>query len=181
MVKAKQKNIRAINIDIDDEREFFDYINKNLPLLNKLLFILNGNITEKIKNYLDSNNICFVDGKNCNFPTSKQEVIIPDSCEKKEKIILYRNIRSGENISFDNDAVIFGRINSGARVISDNNIEIFGDIDGNIECNGDYLILKTIKNGRVSFKDNLLDKQEFNGDIKIISITTDDSLEIRKL
>lgn len=65
---------------------------------------------------------------------------------------LERPIRSGETIEWGGDLVIFGRINSGAKVKCMGCLELFDTVDGDVECAGEYMILKSIGKGSVVFR-----------------------------
>lgn len=60
-------------------------------------------------------------------------------------------IRSGVEISSDDSIVIFNRVNSGAKINTKQNIFIFGKCDGDVKCDGEYMILSQIANGKVLF------------------------------
>lgn len=79
--------------------------------------------------------------------------------EAKSTLVLYRTIRSGEEIITQGDLTIFGRINSGAHIQSEGNIQIFGSISGNVFCNGEYMILGKVMEGNVLFHGEILDKE----------------------
>jgi septum site-determining protein MinC len=99
---------------------------------------------------------------------------------KRDKLIISKPLRSGEEIITEDDIVVFARINSGAIIKTDGNAEIFGIVDGHIEVNGDYLILKNINKGEVIFNSESLDKTIFNGIIKKITFV-DGVLDIKEL
>lgn len=60
-------------------------------------------------------------------------------------------IRSGTEISNDNDIMIFNRVNSGANIKTKKSVFIFGKCDGNVNCSGDYMLLSQISNGKILF------------------------------
>ncbi|MDE6886163.1 MAG: hypothetical protein K2P17_03905 [Helicobacteraceae bacterium] len=100
---------------------------------------------------------------------------------KQSKTKVFKNlIRSGKNISHSDDIVIFNRVNSASSIKSDSNVCIYGDCDGDVECNGEYMILSKITKGKILFngeiitpntlqyKLNLITKE--NGKLKIQDI-----------
>lgn len=60
-------------------------------------------------------------------------------------------IRSGREITSQSDIMIFNRVNSGAHIVSERNIAIFGKCEGEVRCNGDFMILSSIANGKILF------------------------------
>ena len=167
-MKVTQKNIRAFHFLINSDEEFFSYFKKNSDILRGYFILLHGNITDKIEEYLAKENICYQNINECEekiFNISKAEItsLLNDKSTshtldtnleytQKQGVKVYsRTIRSGEEIIANSDIIIKGRVNSGARVISDSNIIILGNVDGMVECSGNYLIIKNIGSGIVSF------------------------------
>jgi septum site-determining protein MinC len=176
-MKTKQKHLKVLEIIIDDKSEFFSYADKNYLLLKNFLFELSGNVDSEVKEFLDSRNISYVTSdvfKSKEMFRKKSSGSLNDllknkkSDEKPKKITINETLRSGQEIDVDVDLTIFGRINSGSRVISSKNIEVFNEIDGTVICNGDYLVIKSINNGSVMFKDTILDPEDFDGSYKIV-------------
>lgn len=65
-------------------------------------------------------------------------------------------IRSGENVANSGDIAIFNRVNSASKIISDGNIMIFGECEGDVECNGDFLVLGKITKGKIIFQGDII-------------------------
>ena len=188
-MKVKFKNIRVFEVVIDDEEKFFDHFEKNKILLKDYMLFLKGKVTEKIKSFLDGNDICYYDVEKCKLKNllnksnkeikkskeSLKEVKLNDLNEEKvsfEKTLVFnRPIRSGEEIVTRGDIVIFGRVNSGSKIKADGNIQVFGDIDATIECDGDFMILRKIGFGNVIFNGEILDKELFKEGKKLKKIT----------
>ena len=59
-MKAKQKKIRVFDIFVDDEAKFFEFMDKNLILLKDYLLLVEGEVTSKIEEFLNSNGLCYV-------------------------------------------------------------------------------------------------------------------------
>ena len=178
-MKVKQKSIRAFEFTInneDDETELISYIEQNIEILKSFLISINGNLTLKTKEYLENQNLNTLfeasslhnkSSLSNNMPI-KQKENIEQKCdvdEKKEDIqqagLIHYNlpIRSGNELEFDDDIIIFKRINSGAKVIARKNAIIFGIIDGSIEANGDYIIIQNIGKGYVRFNGEEIKKE----------------------
>ncbi len=201
-MKAKQKKIRVFDISIDSEDKFFEYMNKNLILLKDYLLLIDGEVTEKIKSYLDENSLCYVLQQKCNLKTIQtkseqpqiqsdkdeqptkveivKEVIYQDSKPSNSTQVINKPIRSGGVLESDGDIVIFSRVNSGAKVISEGNISVFGEIDGVVEANGEFAVIKSIGKGYVIFNGDILEKEDFSGGLKKV-IRSEDGYKIEDL
>jgi len=197
-MKVKQKKIRVFDIVVDKEAKFFEFMEKNLLLIKDYLLLVEGEVTPKIKEFLETNGLCFVLSNGCNIkkidsaetsknvkPKEEQKVetvqpqviiqeqaVCHDSLSQKTKV-LNKPVRSGEVIEHDGDVVIFSRVNSGAKVISEGNITVFETIDGVIEANGDFIIVNSVGKGYVVFNGDILDKDNFSdGKMKKVIKTT---------
>jgi len=199
MIKAKQKTIRIFDIKIDNEADFFPYMDKNLILLKEYLLILSGDVTPKIRKYLDKNNICFMTTEDCNLklktksnnttksdimakdkssvPNSRDQITInsqpEDKIQKVETLLIEKPIRSGEEIVHDGDITIFGRVNSAAKVIAEGNVEVYGLVDGLVQCDGKYMIVKELGKGHIIFNGDILEREDFDGNLKKVTLTAE--------
>jgi septum site-determining protein MinC len=191
MVKAKQKTLRIFDMTIEQEADFFPYMEKNLILLREYLLMLSGEVTPKIVDYLNQNNICFMQTKDCHVKLSSkqntpqqaptreqistnnpQKSVIVQESKIIKTLLLQKPVRSGEEIVHDGDVTIFGRVNSAAKVMAEGNVEIYGTIDGLVQCDGDYMIIKDIGKGYVVFNGDILDKDQFNGNLKKVTYSS---------
>lgn len=176
-MNVRQQNIKSFDIEIEDEVEFFAYFNKNLPLLQSHLMILRGNVSNGVKVYLQNKKVAFVDANEVNISTKRakkvepqesvkkievqaQEAVVePQECDKS--LLINRTVRSGENIEHNADITIFGRINSGAKIISSGNVQIFGIVEGEVQADGEFILLQGIGNsGHVMLHNEKVESQE---------------------
>ncbi len=200
MIKAKQKTVRIFDINIKHERDFYPYMDKNLVLLKEYILVLSGDVTEKIKIYLENYNICFIVAENCNIKinsksdsdtksdimgTSEQSIQknvdkitinsqIEDTVAHTKEVktlLLERPVRSGEEIIHAGDVTIFGRVNSASKVMAEGNVEVYGTIDGLVQCDGNYMIVKDLGKGHIVFNGDILEREQFNGNLKKITRT----------
>lgn len=200
MIKAKQKTVRIFDINIKHERDFYPYMDKNLVLLKEYILVLSGDVTEKTKIYLENYNICFIVAENCNIKIkhksdsdtnsdiinesklhgvgniekntiSSQTEDIVKVKEKAETLLLERPVRSGEEIIHSGDVTIFGRINSGSKVLAEGNVEVYGTIDGLVQCDGNYMVVKDLGKGHIIFNGDILESEQFDGNLKKITKT----------
>jgi len=180
-MKVKQQTLKGFECEIDDAQAFKKYYTKNAPLMQGHLLILKGSVDADVKNFLDERNVAYVNANETSILTRKKrstavlqvpeeenEVVSLDKTVEKETMVFNRTIRSGEAIETNNDLVIFGRINSGALIQSKSSVQVFGIIDGIIKCDGQFLLLKEIGKGSVTFHGEELDVSQFNGTLKLI-------------
>lgn len=202
-MKAKQRQIPVFEVEVEEQESFFAYFDKNLVLLKDFLILLKGNVTSDIIHYLKSHHICYVDVSGCDLAFSlknrvaqqkipalkrggigMQEALVNESKSKEgqnaNKTVLFRPIRSGEEIVGPGDIVIVGRINSGARVVTEGSVEVFGTIDGFVQCDGSYMILGKVGQGHVIFGGEILDNTLFDGNLKIVR-RSEDGLSIKEV
>lgn len=177
MIKIDQKNIRIFHILDNDENELKKFIIKNLPILEGYLLVFD-NLSDDLKQYLDSNNIDYIKNNKLKLnqitPLNTQNTDSKASIKNDKHLNVESNsqtqyckelyktkfmkkvVRSGENIYNKGDLVILNRVNSASKIVSDNNISIFGDCDGDLECNGEYLILSRINKGKIVFNGEII-------------------------
>ena len=96
-------------------------------------------------------------------------------------VVLNKTIRGGEEIVLKSDAVIFGRINNGASISSNDNLFVFGKIDGELFCNGQYLIIGQLGENSSLFFHNKHIKVNNNFKYSKISKSKNDELIIEEL
>ena len=190
-MKAKQKNIRIFELEVDEESHFFDYMEKNIILLKDYFLLIHGTLTPKMQEYLEEKGACFRESDKCNLKFSdksnkskssdiieqaSQEAIShaemakePQVREHAKTLLFQKPIRSGEEVVHSGDITIFGRVNSAAKVLAEGNVEVYGCIDGLVECDGEYMIIKEIGNGYVVFNGDILEKEFFDGTLKKVT------------
>ena len=198
-MKAKQKNIRIFELEVEEESHFFEYMDKNIILLKDYFLLIHGELTPKMQEYLEDKGTCFKTADSCKLKLSsksntqeKRDIIEKESKEEKparepeqfqypeeeqepaidetHKTLLFEKpIRSGEAIVHAGDITIFGRVNSGAKVLCEGNVEVYGCIDGLVQCDGEYMVAKEIGKGYVIFNGDILEKELFDGTLKRVT------------
>lgn len=97
----------------------------------------------------------------------------PKPAEQKahppKTVVVTKNLRSGEAIETDSDVTVVGRINSGAKVKTSANATILEAVDGDVEVWGDYLMIRTINKGTVTFRGEQIKKESLNGKMKLVT------------
>jgi len=193
---AKQKNLRIFELFVEDDESFINYMDKNLLLLKDYLLLINGNLSSTMREYLQEKGCCYKEIEGCKIklrakeiqkqkPQEKIEIVhyVQDEQEiKKDQNtkVIKTPVRSGTIVEHDGDITIFSRVNSGAKVICGGNLSVFGLVDGVVECDGEYMILKEIGNGFAIFNGNIVEKELLDGKLKKIS-STEDGLSVEDL
>jgi len=187
-MKVKQNNIKAFDIEIEDEVEFFSYFNKNLPLLQSHLMVLRGNVSQGVKAYLQNKKVAFVDANEVSLATKRAKKIEAEIVVKKvatkesvqpqkeqvdcpKSLLINKTVRSGEIIDNSGDIVVIGRINSGAKIISEQNVQVFGIIEGDVEAQGEYIILEGMGvSAHVSLRNESIDATKCRFNLTLVTI-----------
>ena len=81
----------------------------------------------------------------------KIEKIVEKEIVSEKTEIYDRIIRGGEEIKTDKRIIFLKRINGGAEIYSSNSIEVYGEIEGKVESDGEFMIIKKIGRGLVIF------------------------------
>jgi septum formation inhibitor MinC len=110
---------------------------------------------------------------------SEPSISVEQKADSPKTIVITRNLRSGEAIETDSDVTVVGRINSGAKVKTSANATILEVVDGDVEVWGDYLMIRTIGKGTVTFRGEQIKKESLDGKMKLI--TFDGKLSIKDI
>lgn len=184
-MKTKQKNIRVFELESDNFDEAVSYLEKNSDLLKTFTLALRGSASQKMYEWAKNSGHCAFIAPDCLEPAKavnkpkvalfKQDDVneghipaIADIASKvaPSRIILNRVLRSGEIIENSGDIVVFGRVNSGAKIICNGCVEIFDEVDGLVECDGDYVLLRSIGKGSVVYKNETIKKELLKYDLQ---------------
>ncbi len=187
-MKAKQKNLRIFDIEITSDEEFFAYMKKNQILLKDFFLLINGHISDDVVKFLDEEGFCYKLAKDCNIkiPSKQTSSENRDIMEPKANtsqpatkhtvvrevvrtLVRHQPVRSGVEIVHEGDITLFARVNSAAKVIAEGNVEAYGTIDGVIQCDGEYMIVKDLGKGHIIFNGEILDRDLFDGKPKKIT------------
>jgi len=206
-MKAKQKNLRIFYLEIESEEDFFTYMDKNFILLKDYFLMVDGNITPKIMDFLESKDMCYKLAEECNLKNFSKantdanngtikknsnpkvvevtKYIISDTpqngstCDRT--LLINKPVRSGEEIVHNGDVTVFGRVNSAAKVICTGNAKVYGLIDGLVQCDGDYMVVRDLgQKGFIIFNGDILDRVDFDGNLKKV-IKTREGIEIKDI
>jgi septum site-determining protein MinC len=151
----KQKTIRAFIVE--DYEKLKNIVESKYALIKNYYFFLKEN-NETIENFLKEKKLNYIIENN--IFTSEKEKTQEVKIIEKEKIIEKRVntkiydkiIRAGVEINSDENLIFLNRINAGAKIKTSGNVEIFGECEGNVICEGEYLIIKKNKKGTIFYK-----------------------------
>jgi hypothetical protein len=151
-MKTKQYNIKAFEIEVKDSKDFYSFIEKNLELLKRFLLVLKGNVTPPIRQYLNNIGLSYIikDSSHQNVASSTSSST--NHFAKKSGFKIVNNIvRSGQEIIEDRDILILNRVNNGATIQTKGNCIALGAFDGELLCNGEFLMVKPSKKAKIYF------------------------------
>ncbi len=144
---VNQFNIKVFEIEIENEKDFLDFVKKNRVILSSYLLSLKGNITPAIEQTLEDNSLAYVK----NMPIKNKSGLSTQFMKNSNIKIVDTLLRSGQEIDYDGDILCLKRINSGAKVKCNGNFIALESVDGLVECNGDFMLIKIGKRANIYF------------------------------
>jgi aspartate 1-decarboxylase len=209
-MKVRQITIQGWKFEYSsnqDEGKFIKYLTRNEPLIKGGLVIINS--PERlpiVEDFLYSRGFCFLYEGSChiNFRKKDTKKILPNISEKdieqirkaeeeerkykdkkryRMKEVIDKPIRSGSHIVTENDLTILSNINDGAELEVYGNLELFGTVNGKVECEGSYMLIRDIgENGYIIFNGVILDKEKFKDkSAKLVKLDQNNRLVVEKL
>jgi len=164
-LKTKQYSAKIFEITLEDEESFISFFNKNHPLLQNNLIVINGQESENIKRYLEDKNLKYLFNveipsykkQKSNIEPIKQELeqvkekIEPQKKQKTNLKVIDKLVRSGQEIAIDGDLLLLNRVNSGGSIIINGTLIVTQIVDGSIRCNGDFMMLQASHKANIVF------------------------------
>ncbi len=144
-MQSSQYSIKVFETQIEDDDKFISFIETNYELFKNHLILIQGNISSNISEFLDKLNLKYIN--NISLPKAKKIqdnfIIIKDKLKINDYRLKIINeaLRSGQVIEYEGDILITDRVNSGAKLVSGGNIIALNIINGDIICNGNYIIM----------------------------------------
>ena len=160
-MRTRQKSVRVFEIISDDFEKVTKFVESKYVFLKKFLLVIKTN-NEDIKKYFNTKEleVRFVrnefEGSNEKLDLEEKKPLPQKNSTKTE--IFDKIIRSGIEIKSDNKLVFLNKINAGAKIYSSKEIEIFGEVDGDVICDGEYMIVKKSKKGSIIFNNEVVDE-----------------------
>jgi len=146
-MQVKQYSVKVFEVTIENEEEFLAFARKNSLLLKRYLLLLKGDVTPTIEAFLEDEGIAFTHNLSLQPPNDKPQHFTKQSGLR----IIDQLVRSGQEIIDKRDLLVLKRVNSGATVHTDGNFIALSSIDGHIECNGDFMLLKPSSKASIIF------------------------------
>jgi len=173
-LKTKQYSAKIFEIELENEDGFISFFDKNYLFFQNNLIVINGQESDKIKNYLDSKDLKYV--FNLDIPVQKkqktslepvkkvEEEKLEPKIEPIEKVkanlkVLDKLIRSGQEVKLDGDLLLLNRVNSGGSIIINGTLVVTQIVDGSIRCNGDFMMLQASSKANIVFHDVEVDNK----------------------
>jgi len=184
-LQSKQYSVKVFECSVDNEDEFIEFFDTNYTLFRDHLIVINGEISNKIREYLNSKPLIFVN--NLKLPRGRtrralEEELLAERREHNiEKILaqmeieklsnrLQNNlrvyeeiIRSGRELSIDGDLLLLNRVNSGATIYVSGNFIATKLVEGFVWCNGNFMILSASPKATIIFRGVELDNKYLAG------------------
>ena len=172
-MQSKQYSIKVYECSIEDETEFMLFFDVNYTLFKDHLILIHGDISDTIKEYLNSKSLTFLN--NINLPKGRTRKALERDLahEKRESeidhiiaqtelvklsnrlgnnlTVLDNMIRSGRELSVEGDLLLLNRVNSGALVKTTGNLIITQLVEGAIRCGGNFMMLTASHKANVIF------------------------------
>ncbi|MBN2782694.1 MAG: hypothetical protein JXQ66_05585 [Campylobacterales bacterium] len=177
-MKTKQYSAKIFEIDLDSEDSFISFFDKNHQLFQNHLIVVNGDESQSIKEYLNGKNLAYLFNKKIPKANKEKEILFEEEKkeEKKEEPlkeqiksnikVLDKLVRSGQELVIDGDLLLLNRVNSGGSIIINGTLIITQIVDGDIRCDGDFMMLQTSDKANVVFHgvevDNKYLKEKLN-------------------
>ena len=152
-------------VNITDEDEFITFFDKNYILFTNHLISISGLMNEKIQNYLQEKNLTYI--VNIQLPRQKGKTTSENVVAKEEKNedkkplnkvqdnikVIDKLVRSGQELKIAGDLLLLNRVNSGGSILIEGNLIVTQLVEGDIRCNGNFMMLKVSPKANIVFHD----------------------------
>ena len=187
-MKSNQYSVKVYETTIEDEDEFMLFFNTNYTLFKDYLILIQGHLSQTIKEYLDSKSLAYL--HNVDLPKGRSRkaleaeieierkasaISVQIAEEKLKKLssrlqnnltVLDTMIRSGRELHIEGDLLLLNRINSGAVINIKGNLIITNVVEGAVRCFGNFMMLTASPKANIIFHgvevDNDLLKNKLN-------------------
>lgn len=179
-MKIKQKTMRVFEIEAQSGEDIRSYFEKNRDILKEFFLVLKGDDSGAMLTLAYDYGFVGCQAESLPIMSLKKEahdVVIPEKSQEesasalpleastqpttlqtKERHLLDRPIRSGEEITRDGDLVVYGRVNSGSKLRIGGNLAVFGTIEGTVICDGEYAMFRDIGQGHLVLQGEIIEK-----------------------
>jgi len=172
---TKQYSVKVFEVTLEDENEFIAFFDKNYVMFTNHLISIYGDVSTKIENYLQEKNLKYI--INTELPKNRvsknspklQEIEIEKAPQKEikkpvEKIqdnlkVIDKLVRSGQELKISGDLLLLNRVNSGGSILIEGNLIITQIVEGDIRCNGNFMMLQASSKANIVFHEVEVDNR----------------------
>lgn len=167
---TKQYSVKVFEVTLEKEDEFISFFNKNYIMFTNHLISINGNVSEEIHNYLKEKNLKYI--VNTDLPkvkTNKNSLNLLQETKEEikkpvEKIqdnlkVIDKLVRSGQELKIKGDLLLLSRVNSGGSISIEGNLIVTQIVDGDIRCNGNFMMLQASPKANIVFHEVEVDNK----------------------
>ncbi len=167
---TKQYSVKVFEVTLEKEDEFISFFNKNYIIFTNHLISINGNVSEEIHNYLKEKNLKYI--VNTDLPkvkTNKNSLNLLQETKEEikkpvEKIqdnlkVIDKLVRSGQELKIKGDLLLLSRVNSGGSISIEGNLIVTQIVDGDIRCNGNFMMLQASPKANIVFHEVEVDNK----------------------
>ena len=181
-MKTKQYSAKIFEIELDDEKKFISFFDKNYLFFQNNLIVINGKENDNIKNYMNSKELKFVFNlsipkqkkKTENIEEVKTQKTVKQPIKKTNLKVLDKLVRSGQEIKIDGDLLLLNRVNSGGSIIINGTLIITQRVDGSIRCDGDFMMLQASNKANIVFHGVEVDNKFLQDKLNRIELIEDE-------
>ncbi|RUM71393.1 MAG: hypothetical protein DSZ07_00495 [Sulfurovum sp.] len=187
-MRSNQYSVKVYETTIEDEEEFILFFETNYMLFKDHLILIKGNLSQKIKEYLNSKSLSYL--HNIDLPKGRSRKALEEELEiersasavsvqiaeaklkrlssrlQNNLTVLDTMIRSGREINIEGDLLLLNRVNSGATLNITGNLIIPNVVEGAVRCSGNFMMLTASPKANIIFHgvevDNDLLKNKLN-------------------
>ena len=187
-MRSNQYSVKVYETTIEDEEEFILFFETNYMLFKDHLVLIQGNLSQKIKEYLNSKSLSYL--HNIDLPKGRSRKALEEELEiersasavsvqiaeaklkrlssrlQNNLTVLDTMIRSGREINIEGDLLLLNRVNSGATLNITGNLIIPNVVEGAVRCSGNFMMLTASPKANIIFHgvevDNDLLKNKLN-------------------
>ena len=177
---------------IEDEAEFISFFDTNYELFKDHLINIKGEISRDMKDYLSDKSLYYI--QNTNIPKSRSKKEIKDTIEAEQikseqnqkdiedelaKLshrlqnnlkVLDTIVRSGQELKIDGDLLLLNRVNSGATIETSGNLIITQVVEGDIRCNGGFLMVNASQKANIIFNGIVVENEKLEDRLNRIEL-----------
>ena len=166
-MRTKQYSVKVFEVTLEDEKEFMAFFDKNYVMFTNHLISIYGDVSTKIENYLQEKNLKYIVNtelpkKRANKSTLKIQEEKREEAPKEEikkpveKIqdnlkVIDKLVRSGQELKIKGDLLLLNRVNSGGSIVIDGTLIITQVVEGDIRCNGNFMMLQASPKANIVF------------------------------